>query len=127
MEPQRPRALDQLERLLGREPELRAVLARADRLVRLASTPSVSRTSAADTGRRGALGLLESVEHDQRARRAGFRELRVVLVVAVDDERVAADPCLPREAELAERRDVGAEPSSASSRITETFGNAFVP
>jgi hypothetical protein len=45
----------------------------------------------------------------------------------VDDERVAGMPARCAKPKLAERRDVGAEPSSASRRMTATFGNAFVP
>jgi hypothetical protein len=45
----------------------------------------------------------------------------------VDDERVAADPRPLREPELAERRDVGAEPFLRERAQTDTFGNAFVP
>ena len=78
-------------------------------------------------GRGGPRRLVERVEHDERARLGRRAQLLVRLVVAVHDEPLALEPGRARERELAERRDVGAEPSSASSRSSATFGNAFVP
>ena len=76
-------------------------------------------------GRR--LRLARRVEDDERARLRGRPQLLLRLVVAVEDEPLARDPRRPRKRELAERRDVGAAPSSASSRSSATFANAFVP
>ena len=100
-----------LERVHRAEAELRAVVAGPDRFVRVgldAGRDADERTPDARSG--GALRLVRRVEHDERAGLRRGRELLVGLVVAVDDEPVAREPGRPRERELAERRDVRAEP-----------------
>ncbi len=54
------------------------------------------------------LELVGPVEDDERGGAGG--ELVVALVVAVQDEALVGDPGRARERELAERRDVRAEP-----------------
>jgi len=56
-----------------------------------------------------ALQLVERVEHDQCTDFGRVAQQLVLLVVAVDHEPLAGDPCAEREFELADGRDVGAE------------------
>ena len=76
-----------------------------------ASTPGVTRTSTRRDSRGSrTLRLVERVEDDERAGAGSGGELLVRLVVPVHEQPVAVDPGALREGELAERRDVGAEP-----------------
>ena len=76
-----------------------------------ASMPGVTRISVrSHTGRAGAVDLLERVHDDERSGLGGRRELLVRLVVPVEDEPAAGEAGGLREAKLAERRDVGADP-----------------
>ena len=112
------RGAHRLERIVRVEPELRAAVARADRLVRLGLDPGRdAHEHAPDAGRGCARRLVERVEHDERARLGGGAQLLVRLVVAVHDQPLAGDPRAPRERELAERGDVGADPLLGSSRM----------
>ena len=64
-----------------------------------------------DTGFRSTLDLVEGVDHDQaRTRTRGGLQLLVALVVPVHDEPLAGQPGKQRELELAEGRDVRAQP-----------------
>ncbi len=56
------------------------------------------------------VGLRERIHHEQRVLRRRKMQQLVLLVVPVDDEPVAGDAGTPRELELADRGDVGAEP-----------------
>jgi hypothetical protein len=121
------RGADGLGRVVLVEPELGAAVAGADRLVRLGLDPGVTRTSTRRTPA-AARARARRARRGRRARRRGRRaQLLVRLVVPVHEQALAVDPGPLRERELAERRDVRAEPSSASRRISATFGNAFVP
>ena len=100
-----------LERLLGRQAELRAVVAVRIASCVSASTPGVTRTSIRATPAAAARSTSSSASSTtRRACRAGRRELFVALVVPVHDEPSPGDPGLQRELELAQRRDVRAEP-----------------
>ena len=64
--------------VVGREAELRAVVAGADRLVRVGLDPGRDADQRArDAGGAGAVDLLERVDHDERAGRRGRGELLV--------------------------------------------------
>ena len=111
VEPARERVLDQQSRLRRREAELRAVVPRADRLVGVGvDAERDAHEHALDTGGGGDLRLVGRVEDDRRTLRGCLAEERLVLVVAVDDDLVAAEPGRARERELAGRGDVGADP-----------------
>ncbi len=120
----------ELERLLRRDAELRADVAGSDRLVRVRLD---SRRDAdehpLDADLTRALELLDRVEDDVRnSRFRGCGELRVRLVVPVHDDPVGVEPGPPREAKLAERRDIRPDPLLARGAAgSATFGNAFVP
>jgi hypothetical protein len=112
LEPRLTRARDRRERDLGWEPELRAVVRSPDRRMRVGvDARRDAHEDSTDTGRAGALDLVLGVEDDEPGPRFRCgRQLLVALVVPVDDDPLAADPGPLREAELAERGDVGAEP-----------------
>src|SRR5262249_11231001 len=97
--------------LLRSDPELRAELPGADRLVRVSLDAGCDADEhPLDTGTPGAVELLERVEDDVgRSCVDGRRELRGGLVVAGPDEPVAGETCALCEAELAQCRDVRAE------------------
>ena len=110
LEPGRARRGDRDERLVRVEPELRAAVAGADRLVRLGFDAGRDADEhAADAGLGRARRLVERVERDERARLGRGAQLLVRLVVPVHDQPLALDPRPPCERELAERGDVGAE------------------
>ena len=97
--------------LIGREPELRAVVPRADRLVRVGvDAERDPHERALDAGGRGEAGLVPRVEHDRCADLRRLRQEGLVLVVAVDDEVAAAEARGTRERELAGGGDVRADP-----------------
>ena len=103
--PQRP------ERGVRIEPELRLVVRGLDRLVRL--RPDAGREPQEHPPRaraRRPRHLVLGVEDDERAGRRGGLELLVRLVVPVEEQPLAAEAGAERELELAEGRDVGAEP-----------------
>ena len=104
-------------------------MAGADRLVRLGLDAGRHADEHAPHARGGrALRLVERVEDDERARLGGRAQLLVGLVVAVD-ERAARRRSRRAGRRRARRASTTSapSPSSASSRITATFGNAFVP
>ena len=104
------RRADGLDRVVLVEPELRAAVAGADRLVRLClDARRDADEHAANAGGGSPFGLVERVEDDERAGVGGGAQLLVRLVVAVHEQPLAVDPRRPRERELAEGRDVGAE------------------
>ncbi len=74
--------------------------------------PGVTRTSTRrDAGLGRPLDLVERVDHHEPCAGLGRgAQLLVALVVAVHDEPLAGDSRRPRERQLPERRDVGAEP-----------------
>ena len=97
--------------LIGREPELRAVVPRADRLVRVGvDAERDPHERALDAGGRGEAGLVPRVEHDRCADLRRLRQEGLVLVVAVDDEVAATEARGTRERELAGGGDVRADP-----------------
>ena len=76
-----------------------------------ASIPGVTRTRARRTPAAAARCASSSASSttNRTSRFGGGPQLLVALVVAVHDDPLALDPGAPRELELAERRDVGAE------------------
>ena len=111
VEPAVERVGDERPRSVGRQPELRAVVPRADRLVRV----RVDAERHPDEGALHAgLGrerrLVGRVEHDRGADPRRLRQEALALVVAVDDELRSPEPRGRRERELALGRDVGADP-----------------
>ena len=111
IEPTGARVVDDRERMLGREAELRPPMRRADRLVRVGvDSGRHAEKHVADSGGRRALGLVGRVEDDQRCLGCGgCLKLLVALVVSVHHDPVRRDIGGEREAQLTERRDVGAE------------------
>ena len=111
IEPEVERLRDDGTGLVGRQAELRAMMARPDRLVRVC----VDAERDADEHLRhaclgGEPGLVRRVQDDRRTSGSGIREERRVLVVAVHDERASSEPRRRRKRELARRGDVGADP-----------------
>ncbi len=108
----------EVERLRDRGPglgrgkaELRAVVAGADRLVRVrVDTQRDADERPPDSRRRGEHRLVRRVEDDCGVERRRGDEERVVLVVAVDDEIDTVEAGPLRERELARRGDVRADP-----------------
>ena len=122
------RAPKRLAGIVRGQPELRAVLARPDGLVRVGVDPRRDPDERAAHARgAGPLDLLERVEHDEPAGGGGGAQLLVGLVVAVNDEPLARDAGAFREASSPSVETSAPSPSSARSRSTATFGNAFVP
>ena len=117
------------ERLLGRHPELRADVAGADRLVRLSFDPGRdTREHPFDAGGARPFELLDRIEdHVRRARLRRGAQLLVRLVVAVDDEPLGGTPAASANRSSPSVDTSAPIPSSARSRMTATFGNAFVP
>ena len=90
--------------------------------------PGVTRDEhAPHAGRRGPLRLVERVEHDEAHLGLGRRaELLVALVVAVHDDPLARRSRRARAKASSPSVETSApKPSSASSRRSATFGNAF--
>ena len=87
------RAAERLERVVGREPELRAVVAGADRLVRVGLDPGRDADQRPrDAGRAGPLDLLERVDDDERAGLRGrLRAPRRDLLLPWTTRSVAGD------------------------------------
>ena len=100
---------DRRGRGLRRQPELRAVVRRADRGVRVDVDPRSHANEYAPYARRDrALDLVGGVEHDVRDIRSR-PQLLVALVVAVHDDPLRGNAGPPGKGELAERRDVRAQ------------------
>ena len=75
-----------------------------------------------DPGLRRALDLVQRVEHDERDAGLGRGpKLLVALVVAVDDDQVRRYAGAARERELAQGRDVRAQPFAGERRSSATF------
>ena len=129
VEPEVERLGDNGPRLGGRQSELRAVVAGADRLVGVGVDAERDAHEHALHTRRGREPrLVGRVEDDRRPARRGRAEERLVLVVAVDDEPIAVEPRTEREGELSRRtRRRRRCPRRRSNRSRATFGNAFVP
>src|SRR6266516_6770740 len=103
----RPR--DRVQRLFGRQTELRAVVSGLDRVVRLGVDPGrYADERTLDTGCGRALDLVQGVEDDEAGVRRSV-ELLVALVVPVHDDPFGLDVGALRDLELPERRDVRAE------------------
>src|SRR5207302_10907474 len=103
------RLVDGCERGVGREAELRLVVRGLDRLVRDRLDPRGEPAEhPPNAGGSGARRLIGRVEDDGRLDLRGGAQLLVRLVVAVEEDPVAAEPRLSRESELAEGRHVGA-------------------
>ena len=124
------RAAQRLERVVGRQPELRAVVAGADVLVRVgldARRDADQRARRRRPSRARSTSSSESTTTSAPAS-AAARELLVGLVVAVHDEPLAGDARRPAANRSSPSVETSAPmPSSASSRSSATFGNAFVP
>ena len=71
--------------------------------------------------------LVRSVEHDRRPGGGRGVEERVVLVVAVDHERLAVEPRPQRERQLSPRRDVGANALLAEEPEKRDVGQRLRP
>ena len=101
---------------------------RLDRLVRVGLDARRDADQAALRAERTCtLELVERVEHDQRAGLHRPLQQLILLVVAVDHEPVAGDARAARELELADGRDVGAEPLLGEELQHAIDGNALVP
>jgi hypothetical protein len=102
---------DGCPRLIGRQAELRSVVTRANRLVRVGVDAERHPHERLPDARGGSKRrLVRSVEDDRGSDRGGLGEQHLGFVVSVDDEVAAPKAGLPRERELAGRRDVGADP-----------------
>ena len=111
LEAEPARDVDRRERVVVREPELRPVVRGRDRLVRdRLDAGREAHEHPPHTGGRGALRLVRRVDHDRGVRLRRGPELLVRLVVAVEEQPVAGNAGAPRERQLAERRDVRADP-----------------
>ncbi len=102
--------LERRQRVVGRQPELRAVVRRLHRLVRVGLD---ARRDADQEARRaerlGTLELLERVEHDQRAGGGRTEQQVVLFVVPVHDQALSRNTGSFGELELARGRNVGTE------------------
>ena len=99
--------LDQLSRLSGWKPELRAVVPGPDRLVGVGvDAERDPNEHALDSGFGGERGLVGCVEDDGCAFGGCFAEKRAVLVVPVPDDLLAAVARRPRERQLTGRCDI---------------------
>ena len=111
VEPAVERVGDDRPGLVGREPELRAVVAGPDRLVRVGVDPERDADQdVADPGGGRERGLVGRVEHDGRADLGGLCQEHGVFVVPVHDELVTTEACGGCESELSRRGDVRADP-----------------
>ena len=96
--------------LRRRQAELRAVMPRHDRLVRVGvDAQRDADEDASNTRSCSEAGLVGRVEHDRRVLVGGVAEQRVVLVVPVHDDLGSGEPGAARERELACRGHVGAD------------------
>jgi hypothetical protein len=122
------RTAESLERVIRRQAELRAVVSRADRLVRVCLDPRRDADQGArNTGLAGPVDLLQRIEDDERVRRGRHMQLLVGLVVAVRDEPRAGNAGLRCEPELAQRRDVRSEPLLREQAQDLDVGERFRP
>ena len=93
-----------------------------------ASIPGVTRISVLVIPAARARSISSSESRTTSAPACGGRgELRVGLVVAVDDHALSGIPAASREPELPERGDVGADPLLEEDPHQRTLGNAFAP
>jgi hypothetical protein len=110
LEPELLRPLDLPLGGLGCEAELRLLMRRPDRAVRHSLDARRQSHEHAPHARDGrCFGLAGRVEDDERAGLRGRAQLLLRLVVAVEHEPLAGNSRRPRERELAEGRDVGAD------------------
>ena len=110
VEVERQRVADDAESRVGREPELRSVVAGPDRLVRVGlDAEGHADEDAPDARRDGSPGLSFPVEDDGRACIGRRAQLLVRLRVSVHDELLAAEAGRSCERELAERGGVGSD------------------
>ena len=110
LEPGFARAPESLEGVLRRQAELRPLVRRPDRRMRVGLDPrSDPDEDAPNAGLGGALHLVERIDDHEGGLGPGCRgQLFVALVVAVHDEPLSGHAGPQRELELAEGRDVGA-------------------
>ena len=100
--------------LRRRQAELRAVMPRHDRLVRVGiDAQRDADEDASNTRSCSECGLVGRVEHDWRVFFCGVAEQRVVLVVPVHHDLGSGEPGAARERELARRGHVGADALAA--------------
>ena len=103
-------AANRLNRVLGRQSELRAVVGCLHGLVRVRLDPGCDADEEARAAEQPrSLELVERVEDDQRVRSGGAPQQLVLLVVAVDHHALAGNAGAQRELELTDGRDVCAD------------------
>ncbi len=113
--------------LRRRQAELRAVVARHDRLVRVGvDTERDADEHPPDARGRRERGLARRVEHDGRVLLGGPAEQLVVLVFPCTTSSSPESPARVRT-RARPRATSAPTPSSRRSRSTATFGKAFVP
>ena len=117
------------DRLVGRQTELRAVVAGADRLVRVrVDAERDPHEHALDTGAAAASSASSGrVDHHRRPCPRSRSEERRALVVAVHDELVPREPGGERDGELALRGDVGADSFLAEQAEHRHVGERLRP
>ncbi len=109
-------------------PNLEPHVPGADRLVRLGlDAGHDAHKRSPHSGRGRARRLVERVEDDERVGPRGGAQLLVRFVVAVHDQPLAADPGPPCERELAQRRDVGADPLLGEQAHDRDVGKGLRP
>ncbi len=102
---------DRGERVVRDQAELRPMVRRLHGFVRVGlDAGGHPHERPRDSRGRDADGFVERVHDEQRVLLGRELEQAVLLVVAVDDEPLARDPGAACERQLADRRDVGAEP-----------------
>ena len=122
------RRSDRLARLLGAQPELRAEVAGADRLVRVDLDPRrQAEENRPDPGGRRAGGSSGASRTTSPARLAPPPRAPRRSCCCRARRAARRGPGTERELELAGVETSAPTPSSASRRSTATFGNAFVP
>ena len=110
LEPELPCPLDLALCGVGSKAELRLLVGGLDRAVRDGlDARRQAHEHAPHAGGRRRLRLTGRIEDDERIRLRSRAQLLLRLVVAVEDEPLARNSRRPRERELAERRDVGAD------------------
>ncbi len=110
LEPELPGAFDLALGEVGSQAELRLLVRGLDRAVRhRLDARRQAHEHAPHAGGRSRLRLTGRVEDDERIRLRSRPQLLLRLVVAVEHDPLARNSRRPRERELAERRDVGAD------------------